>query len=153
MGFFCYSCNKKVRGQPNNHGCTKEKYGKNANQRIYDHSGGKGHRVDRRIKNGDAHKNCRAGTVSDVMRQCYDFIRAGTCKFGDSCRFSHTEAVAPIAEGKGKGVEEEFALSGLSDLAEKHDASSLAPRLIKICYAFQKGDCKYGETCKFSHDL
>jgi hypothetical protein len=52
MGFFCYSCNKKVRGQPNNHGCTKRKYGNKANDRIYDKSGNKRHRFDRRNNKG-----------------------------------------------------------------------------------------------------
>ncbi len=44
MGFFCCTCGKKVRGQPNNHPCTKRKYGNQANNRIYDKSGNKGHR-------------------------------------------------------------------------------------------------------------
>jgi RNA recognition motif-containing protein len=48
MGFFCYTCNKKVRGQPNNHPCTKQKFGDQANSRIYDKSGKGRHRIDRR---------------------------------------------------------------------------------------------------------
>lgn len=34
MGFFCYKCNKKVRGQPINHGCTKHG-GMKLQERIY----------------------------------------------------------------------------------------------------------------------
>lgn len=41
MGFFCYTCKSNVRGQPNNHPCTRSKYGQRANARIYDHSGNK----------------------------------------------------------------------------------------------------------------
>lgn len=45
MGFFCYKCLKKVRGQPNNHRYKRSLYGKNANHRVYDQSGNKSHRL------------------------------------------------------------------------------------------------------------
>ena len=45
MGFYCYFCGRKVRGQPIKHSCTRKRYGGNANRRVYDQSGGKSHRL------------------------------------------------------------------------------------------------------------
>ena len=80
MGFFCYSCEKKVRGQPNNHKCTRKKYGNKANDRIYDKSGNKQHRIDRRqVSIWDA------STGQEVSQLHYAFgnecgIRNARCK-------------------------------------------------------------------------
>ena len=58
---------------------------------------------------------------------CFAFQK-GDCKFGSTCRYSHTDA----------------------------DVAAAPPRVeaaSKPCFAYQKGDCKYGATCKFSHAI
>ena len=81
MGFFCYSCNKKVRGQPNNHGCTRKKYGNKANARIYDKLGNKGHRMDRRqMSKSDPGDPGFPGI-------CLDHQERGYCAFGNKYGF------------------------------------------------------------------
>mmetsp|Transcript_56124 Transcript_56124/g.65547 ORF Transcript_56124/g.65547 Transcript_56124/m.65547 type:complete len:226 (+) Transcript_56124:231-908(+) len=108
MGFFCYNCGKKVRGQPVKHGCTRKKYGKNANRRVYDQSGSKSHRLppssrglvcfDMRDKGECLRKNCVYSHKVPKQKQkqkkkvqtfvCFDMRDKGVC-LRKQCRYSH----------------------------------------------------------------
>ena len=90
MGFFCYSCEKKVRGQPNNHGCTRKKYGNKANDRIYDKSGNKQHRIDRRQTSNKKSANQKVLKICNQSAQghCFEYC-IGCCDYGNACRYQH----------------------------------------------------------------
>lgn len=100
MGFFCYKCGRKVRGQPAKHGCTRKKYGKNANRIIYDQSGNKSHRsppgakglicFDLRDNGVCLRENCcysHKGIIG--LPECRDYVLYGRCNNFKKCRFSH----------------------------------------------------------------
>lgn len=80
---------------------------------------------------------------------CFQFQETGTCKWGENCRFSH-------AEGEGGGDQRfgDFGggrrgrfRGGGGGGAPGGGGGGGAP-----CFNWQeKGDCKYGDGCKFSH--
>jgi hypothetical protein len=109
MGFFCYKCNKKVRGQPIKHGCTRKKYGKNANSRVYDQSGNKGHRrppssrgficFELRDKGYCERSNCcyshnfqRSGSICEATRE------GRKCGNFNKCLHSHLQCAAAVEQ-------------------------------------------------------
>lgn len=54
MGFYCFNCAAKVRGQPIKHKCTRQKYGSRANDVVY-----------------AAKRAVKAGKMSDAYRAGY----------------------------------------------------------------------------------
>ncbi|GBG28947.1 RNA-binding protein, putative [Hondaea fermentalgiana] len=63
-------------------------------------------------------------------RVCFSFQKSGSCKFGDSCRFSHGAGAPAGGNSFNNG-------GGFAK---------------KPCFAFQNnGSCKFGDTCRFAH--
>ena len=101
MGFFCYTCCKKVRGRPVNHGCTRRKFGKNANTQIY--RGGHSHRGHPQTPcfslrdNGECRRqNCaykhyqvQEAYINGIM--CREWLRTGRCRNFKICCDCHCE--------------------------------------------------------------
>ncbi|KAJ1283231.1 hypothetical protein BS78_03G112600 [Paspalum vaginatum] len=73
---------------------------------------------------------------------CYAFQK-GECNRGASCRYSHDEQ---RNANTGWGSKED------SGARWEHDKHSDVPKSRGMCYAFQKGECNHGASCKFLHD-
>ena len=92
---------------------------------------------------------------------CYAFQR-GECTRGDACRFSHTEGGGGNGGGFGASRPQFRAVlrvpegrvhaRGLLPLLARPQRSG-APRSSQPCYAFQKGECSRGDSCRFSHEV
>ena len=81
---------------------------------------------------------------------CQFFQRTGTCKFGDSCRFSHD--VSPRHAPRSQ-VCDLFRRTGNCKFGDQcrfsHDQRPAKP---EVCRMFQTtGLCKFGARCRFSH--
>jgi hypothetical protein len=82
-----------------------------------------------------------SGHSSRPRGVCYDFQK-GVCNRGESCRFAHEE--------------------GTEDNGSRGDFSSFnrggsyggrgGDRPRGVCYAFQRGDCDRGDSCRYSHE-
>jgi len=71
---------------------------------------------------------------ADGLFPCKEFAKAGSCKFGDRCRFSHL--------AKGETLSEE-AQAILQRRQRKRNA---------VCLTFQDtGECAYGDKCRYKH--
>jgi len=66
-----------------------------------------------------------ARRYEDKQRPCFKFS-AGTCRFGEDCKFSHEEGLDP-------------------ELSK--------PQGYRGCRDFVKGECRRGDSCRFSHSL
>ncbi|CAL4936830.1 unnamed protein product [Urochloa decumbens] len=73
---------------------------------------------------------------------CYAFQK-GECNRGASCKYSHDEQ---RNANTGWGSKED------SGAPWEHDKHRDAPKSRGMCYAFQKGECNRGASCRFSHD-
>lgn len=73
-------------------------------------------------------------------RPCHYFMRFGTCKFGFTCKYKHSQSPdsdCPLVYGPIQQQEH-------MDYTEKRDQRN--------CLYFMKfGTCKFGSTCKFQH--
>ncbi|KMZ61530.1 Zinc finger CCCH domain-containing protein 42 [Zostera marina] len=72
---------------------------------------------------------------------CHAFQK-GECNRGDSCKFSHDEQRNANTGGRDGGTRWEHDRSDGPPLRETRG----------VCYAFQRGECNRGDSCKFSHD-
>lgn len=72
-----------------------------------------------------------AAAKANSVRYCSRFQKANGCKFGDECKFAHV-----IKEKK--------------PVAEK-SAVPKSKKPVGVCFAWQKGECERGDTCKFNH--
>eukprot|EP01043_Picozoa_sp_COSAG02_P039438 COSAG02_NODE_3113_length_7338_cov_2.845559_6_plen_272_part_00 len=77
---------------------------------------------------------------------CYAFQR-GECTRGDSCRFLHEKGAAPPPSRGGRGGSRGGGRGG--SRGGGRGGGRGAPG---VCYAFQKGECTRGDSCRFSHE-
>lgn len=72
---------------------------------------------------------------------CYQFQSEGTCRFGETCRFSHGEA----------GAEDDaYNAGGGGGYRPRGRGGGGGGN--RMCYTFQEqGSCSYGDNCRFSH--
>ena len=119
MGFFCFSCQKKVRGQPINHWCIKKRGKKEAKllqTRIWaskhtakkNTAKGNHHKFDTKqtVCNGWKNGFCKFGnkciflhgeTQPNHRMPCFNWQQNGNCKFGSGCRYFHGAAATPAS--------------------------------------------------------
>lgn len=76
--------------------------------------------------------------IPGQKKPCFSFIKSGTCKFGDSCRFGHSIPANAMIRQK----------NSLDQVKPKPQfQSSTKPP----CRFFAQGTCKNGDSCRFSH--
>lgn len=84
------------------------------------------------------------GSFGRGQGACYAFQR-GECDRGDSCRFSHEESTGNgDANRNSRGSDFGWGSSRGSDGG--------AYSRTKVCFAFQRGECDRGESCRFAHE-
>jgi len=90
-------------------------------------------------------------------RACYQFAEQGNCSFGDNCRFSHDGAEGGNSGGNSGGNNRRYesrgdeSRGGNSYGNRRNDGGNSSGG--QVCYSFRdKGDCQYGDNCKFTHE-
>ncbi|KAJ7568497.1 hypothetical protein O6H91_01G034700 [Diphasiastrum complanatum] len=102
---------------------------------------------------------------------CPFYMKTGSCKYGDSCRFhhpenhtgipgvpkmtqSHTSLLTPTGAGLLPGVVNDFGLVGGSlRLPLSGHPYPVRPGAPECAFYMKTGECKFGPTCKFHHPL
>jgi RNA-binding motif X-linked protein 2 len=101
---------------------------------------------------GDGGEDTSSMAQSKLPGVCFAFQK-GTCRRGASCRFAHdTEDNASDASATNTGGVTGDTQNGVGD-----DPGDLLSRVKAaegggVCFAFQKGTCRRGVSCRFSHD-
>jgi hypothetical protein len=81
---------------------------------------------------------------------CFRFRDTGKCDIS-GCKFSHSDegntAARPQKQGPGAPY------MHAQRQANLHQPQQVSTNLVPPCYAFQKGNCSRGNTCRFTHEL
>ncbi|KAF6999807.1 hypothetical protein CFC21_015783 [Triticum aestivum] len=75
---------------------------------------------------------------------CYAFQK-GECNRGDACKYSHDEQRNANTGWGSKEDDPKWE-------HDRHRGPQNKGESRGVCYAFQKGECSRGDTCRFSHD-
>ena len=79
---------------------------------------------------------------------CYAFNK-GECDRGESCRFLHEAGDVP--EGAGEPMERRPRERKPKSSTSAGRSSTSAAKSSGACFAFQRGECDRGDSCRFSH--
>jgi hypothetical protein len=79
-------------------------------------------------------------------KPCFAFLNTGACERGEACRFSHDDGsmMPPMSMGAPMGG----MMGGGYGMPPPNSMSSHNP---PVCFAFQRGQCSRGESCRFAH--
>ena len=81
-----------------------------------------------------------------VNRICGFFVRQ-QCRYGDSCRYIHPTSQRPYEEKRPKTL---LCLDFQRNRCNRRECNFLHIRQIQtICREYQRGECKYGNCCRF----
>jgi hypothetical protein len=87
--------------------------------------------------------NAKASHEGTQQVACHKFSRTGSCSFGDRCKFRHIQATATEPHQQ-----------IVATAPPNFQARNLAEHPTVPCTFFvQKGTCKYGDSCKYIHDI
>jgi hypothetical protein len=102
----------------------------------------------------------------NVKTLCYQFKNEGRCDSGESCRFTHQVDAGEetLSTGTLSFASEKAMLAALElgTIHVAHKTIKLSPfveeeerrggMLQTVCFAYERGSCVKGDSCKFSHD-
>ena len=73
-------------------------------------------------------------------KPCFQFQK-GKCRFGEACKFSHTDNQGSKTQGVGDSN------------ADRKTPGASAESSKEVCQFFKKwGRCKFGDKCRFTHE-
>jgi len=104
-------------------------------------------RSDYRDTNGDGRSNYR----DPSLQICYDFNSSKGCSRGSSCRYAHSDGAGKEERG-GNDRRVYRDREDREDSRTPYSYDSSRPPSTGVCYAFQKGECNRGSSCRYSHD-
>lgn len=87
------------------------------------------------------------------------FFQRGYCRYGESCRFQHspsaalTSAAAGISNPKEEEKDKDSTMASEVEEEKKTEEGGSRPENTSSvpCRFFQRGYCRYGESCRFRH--
>jgi hypothetical protein len=91
------------------------------------------------------------------MKPCHAFMR-GECMYGNECRYSHdTTSAYPAFNGymPYAAIPPSSGFSTDPNYQANYHSQQPSRRLNKSknpCFAFHRGGCSYGDTCRYTHD-
>ena len=88
---------------------------------------------------GSSNRQGSYGSSRGASGICYSYQR-GECNRGESCRFSHDGDSSSPSNGAFRNFS-----NTRSNFSDRSSAKS------GTCYAFQRGECDRGDSCRFSH--
>lgn len=81
------------------------------------------------------------------MQKCAFFLRTGSCKFGETCRYDHPTEEAATAAGQSEGHRATERPNGRDESTDL----PIRPGVQECSFFMKTGVCKYGETCRWHH--
>ncbi|XP_021773120.1 zinc finger CCCH domain-containing protein 67-like isoform X1 [Chenopodium quinoa] len=103
-----------------------------------------GNEVDVKIEGGENEQDeeeekLHLYPLRSYAADCTFYLKTGTCKFGQNCRFNHPpEKGFKVALDQEKGIEE-------------NNGTFVDPGKIDCKYFRTPGGCKYGDACRYNH--
>lgn len=87
---------------------------------------------------------------------CYEYLRSGSCRFGESCKFAHSSDLDFNSRDQADRVRKwENLRIDQARTEVKRETQELEVKSqdsAPVCWEILRwGSCKYGERCKFSH--
>eukprot|EP00270_Netrium_digitus_P016398 TRINITY_DN587_c0_g1_i1.p1 TRINITY_DN587_c0_g1~~TRINITY_DN587_c0_g1_i1.p1 ORF type:complete len:545 (-),score=94.65 TRINITY_DN587_c0_g1_i1:191-1780(-) len=77
---------------------------------------------------------------------CTFYVKTGSCKFGDTCKFNHPEKIENPGEGTAPAPAKADSMSIFQDFPFPE-----RPGQKECAFYMKTGDCKYGNTCRWHH--
>ena len=81
------------------------------------------------------------------MQKCAFFLKTGSCKFGETCRYDHPAEEAATAAGQSEGHRATERPNGRDESTDL----PIRPGVQECSFFMKTGVCKYGETCRWHH--